>query len=150
MEQFKALAEFAEAETEQDVYGAHLVRSPPLFPLKDLLAAAAKPPLPTAAEVQGKIVVVYTGPKLTPDAIEYLEESVQQGASVHALVAEASSAPPGIPIHIAQARPEELIADATAMTWFANKDGQVVAFLRPFSGSGFAKAIVQRLSKAQP
>jgi hypothetical protein len=83
---------------------------------------------------------------LTPDALAYLAEATEQGASVHAIVTQRSDAPKDVFMHIANVPPEQLIADQTAITWFANRDGQVVAFLRPFSGPGFAKAIVTKLS----
>jgi hypothetical protein len=148
-DQFKALVEFGEKETNEDVFGGYLVRSPPLFALDDLLAIPADPSLPSPSEMKGKITVVYTGPKLTPDAIKTLEESVEAGASVHAIVTEGGQAPAGVALHIAKVKPEQLIADATPITWFAEKNNQVVAFLRPFSGAGFAKAIVHELSTSR-
>jgi hypothetical protein len=102
--------------------------------------------MPTAESTKGKVTVVFTGPKLTPDAIAYLKEATEAGAIAHAIVAEASSEPVNsIAIHVIDTDPKQLLPNATPITWFAGEDNQVVAFLRPFSGDGYARAIVHGL-----
>jgi hypothetical protein len=95
------------------------------------------------------VIAIFTGPKLTVDAVESLTEAAEQGAWAHAIVAEKADAPPAITVHIASVPGDQLVPDLTAITWFANGEGQVVAFLRPASGTGFAKAIVVELSAAR-
>ena len=145
-ERFKSLLAFGEAETDEDIFGSYLVRLPPLFPLADLRQIPQNPPFPASAETEGKVVVVFTGPKLDASALETLTEAAESGASAHAIVAEKTSAPPAITVHVANVPAVQLVPDQTAITWFANGQGEVVAFLRPFSGAGLAKAIVRRLA----
>lgn len=148
-DEFQELQSFAEKETNEDVYGAYLVRSPPLFPLDDLLAIPTEPAMPTASELKDKVTVVYTGPTLTPDAITVLGHAVQAGASVHAIVTEAEDAPAGVTVHIADVAPDQLVPAMTPIIWFANRNHEVVAYLRPYSGDGLATAIVNHLSSSE-
>jgi hypothetical protein len=140
---FKAVYEFGKAETNEEYFGRYLIRQPPLLTLDDFEKIKMTPPLP---DLSGKVFVISTGgPHMFDDTA--LEESVKCGVEVHAIVSKGMKlkVPDGVVVHQTDLQPDALTFQRTPIVWFGGKDGNVVAFLRPFSGSTIATGIVEKL-----
>ena len=80
-----------------------------------------------------------------------LEECVTSNVAVHAIVSGQVQleVPKGVTLHRSPLGHGSFVFDRTPIVWFGGKDGDVVAFLRPFSGGQAGKGIVEYL-KTQP
>ena len=138
--EFQRLADLAEQNGSVKP-ASLLIKQPPLCSIGDLLSVKTTPALPAPSSFQGKVTVVYTGRNLSAEITEQLNDAAAAGASVVAILSNQSESPTTINTYVVTDNSIKL----HVLTWFANKDGQVVSFLRPGSGKKWTRAIVEAM-----
>lgn len=142
-DEFKAFVAFGEQESQEGFFGRNLVRQPPLFKLSQLLETPTTPELP---KLSGEVVVVFTGNSHMMDAAVFQECLACQVPTI-AVTNEDLKVPDGVQVFKTNSPEASLVIDRTPIFWFANPNGEVVAYLRPHSGQGMATAIINTLKK---
>ena len=131
-----------------NVLAPFLVKKP-LFKIQELLAADTQPAMPGYADVEGKVLVVFTGLQLSPEDVKTLQAATEAGALAFAMVTEKLATPTdGISVHVSGLNPDALMPDLTPMIWVTSTQGEVVAYLRTPADGILLKSLAEYLQQA--
>ena len=130
-ESFKALVKFAEEETEAEAVGKVSLVKKPYCKLEDLLKIKTTPALPSASDLAGEPVVVFTSPALSemggsPNLRLYNALKEIDVRIILILGKKPEIEVPESDLFLVDGDAKSLIVDKASIAWFANKKGEVV------------------------
>ena len=128
---FKAIVKFAEEETDVEAIGKVSLVKKPYCKLEDLLSIKTNPALPSASELAGAPVVVFTSPALSemglaPNIRLYKTLKEMDVRIILILGQKPEMEVPESDLFIVEGDANRLLVDGASIAWFANKRGEVV------------------------